>query len=71
MDIPWIYWVDVHGISLDIPSISTLMDIPGISMDVPGIFHVYVSGHHIHGIYQAYTIHIPKTGVPDVAKDIP
>jgi hypothetical protein len=57
MDIPCIY--------LDIPGISTPMDIHGISMDIPGIFHVYVSRHHIHGIYQAYTRHIPKIGVPD------
>jgi hypothetical protein len=62
MDIPCIYFVDIHGISLDIPCISTSMDIHGISMDIPGLFHVYLSGHHIHGIYQAYTRHIPKIG---------
>ncbi len=74
MDIPRIYLVDIrgisivdiHGISKDIPCISTMMDIHGISMDIPRIFHVYWGGRHIHDIYQAYTRHILKIGVPDV-----
>jgi hypothetical protein len=66
MDIPRIYMVDIHGISMDIPRISTPLDIRGISMNVPRISHVYRSGRHIHGIYVVYTRHIPKIGVPDV-----
>ena len=33
--------------------------------DIPCIYHVYVGHLHIHGIYQAYSRHIPKIGVPD------
>ncbi len=56
MDIPCIYCVDIHGISMDmIPCISISMDIHGISMDIPCIFHVYVGHLHIHGIYHLYT----------------
>jgi hypothetical protein len=43
------------------------MDIHGKSKDIPCIFHVYVGHLHIHGIYQAYSRHIPKIGVPDVS----
>ncbi len=32
---------------------------------IPCICHVYVGHLHIHGIYQAYSRHIPKIGVPD------
>ncbi len=71
MDIPWIYLVDIYGISKNIPCIFSLMDIHGISMDIlpldiPCIYHVYVGHLHIHGIYQAYSRHIPEIGVPDV-----
>ncbi len=34
------------------------VDIHGISMDMPRIFHVYVSGLHIYGIYHVYTWYI-------------
>ncbi len=50
---------------MDIPRVSTPLDICGISMDIPCISHVYRSGRHIHGIYVVYTRHIPKIGVPD------
>jgi hypothetical protein len=61
------YLVDIHGISKDIPCISSLMDIHGIFKDIPCIYHVYVGHLHImiRGIYQAYSRHIPKIGVPD------
>ncbi len=65
MDIPCIFLVDIHGISKDIPCISSLMDIHGISKDIPYIYHVYVGHLHIRGIYQAYSRHMPKIGVPD------
>jgi hypothetical protein len=41
MDIPRIYFVDIRGIPMDIPCISTTLDIHGIYMDIPRIFHVY------------------------------
>jgi hypothetical protein len=66
MDTPGKYLVDIRGISMDIPCISTLLDIHGISMDKPRISHVYRSGRHIHGIYVVCTRHIPKIRVPDV-----
>ncbi len=53
---------------MDIPCISSLMDIhhDGISLDIPCICHLYHWDlHTIHGIYQAYTRHIPEIGVPD------
>ncbi len=53
-------------ISLDIPCISSLMDIFGIYKDIPCIYQAYEGGLHIRGIYQAYSRHIPKIGVPDV-----
>ncbi len=65
MDILGIYCWNIHGISMDIPCISASMDIHGISMDIPCIYHVYVSGLHIHGIYYVYTRYILKIGVPD------
>jgi hypothetical protein len=63
--IPCIYFVDIHGISNDIPCISSLKDIHGISKNIPCIYHVYVGGLHIRGIYQAYLRHILEIGVPD------
>jgi hypothetical protein len=56
-----------HGISKDIPCISSLMDIHGISKDKPCICHVYVRGLHIRGIYQAYSEsrHKPEIVIPD------
>ncbi len=36
-------------------------------MVYPSIYHVYVEHLHIHGIFQAYSRHIPKIGVPDEA----
>jgi hypothetical protein len=50
MDIPWISnGVYIHGISMDIPGISTKY-IPGISMDIHGIsFDVYCTWY-IRGI---------------------
>jgi hypothetical protein len=65
LDIPCIYLLDIHGISKDIPCISTPMDIHGISMDIPRIYHVYVGRLHRYGIYHVYTRHIPKIRVPD------
>ena len=46
--------------------ISTEVDIHGISMNIPSISHVYRSELHIHGIYVVYTTerHIPKIRVP-------
>jgi hypothetical protein len=43
MDMARIYLDDIRGISMEIPCISTSLDIhgPGISMDIPHIFHVY------------------------------
>ncbi len=43
------------------------MDIHGISKDIPctSIYQAYEGGLHIRGIYQAYSRHIPKIGVPD------
>jgi hypothetical protein len=41
------------------------MDIHGISLDRPCIFHIYVSGLQIHGIYHVYTRHIQKIRVLD------
>jgi hypothetical protein len=64
MYIPCIYLVDVHGISKDIPWYIQGY-IHGITKDIPCIFHVYVGHLHIRGIYQAYSRHIPKIGVPD------
>jgi hypothetical protein len=62
MDIPGIYLVDIHGISMDIPRISTLLDIHGISELYPWI-SVYIPcisvrtayTWDIHGISHAYT----------------
>ncbi len=51
MDIPRIYLVDTHGISMDIPRISTPLDIHGISMDI----RVYPMPVYIRvGQYQKY-----------------
>ncbi len=62
MDIPCIYFVDIHGIFMDIPCISNSRDtsIHGISMDIPWIYHVtvYVGGLHIHDIYHVYTMYM-------------
>jgi hypothetical protein len=66
MDIPRIYLVDIHGKSMDIPGISTPLDMRGVSMDIPCTSQVYRSGRHIHGIFVVYTRYIPKIGVPDV-----
>ena len=57
-------------ISKDIPCISSLMDIHGISKDIPCIYQAYEGGLHIRGIYQAYSRHIPKIGVPDVVCNV-
>ena len=65
MDILGIYCWNIHGIYMDIPCISASMDIHGIYMYIPCIYHVYVSGLHIHGIYYVYTRYILKIGVPD------
>jgi hypothetical protein len=66
MDVPCIYLVNINGISMDIPHISTPSDIHGISMDiVPFIYSnhhdavYYVGGLHRHGIYHVYTMYIP------------
>ncbi len=61
MDIPGIYLVtvDMHGISIvrtiDIPCISTRLDIKGIFMDI----HVYPMYIGQDGIYMEYTLYIP------------
>jgi hypothetical protein len=55
MDIPWIYLMDIHGISKDIPCISRLLDIHGISKDIPCISMDIVEVY----IYMVYTRHIP------------
>ena len=39
--------------------------IQGYTMYIPYIYHTYGWGHYMYGIYQAYTRHIPKIGVPD------
>jgi hypothetical protein len=36
-------------------------------MDILCIYHLFVGHLHIHGIYQAYSRHIPKIQVPDDA----
>ncbi len=54
MDIPRIYLVDIHGISMDIPHISTPLDIRGISMDI----HVYPMYIGQDSIYMGYTWYI-------------
>jgi hypothetical protein len=41
VDLLRIYLVDIRGISIDIPCISTTLDIHGIYMDMLRIFHVY------------------------------
>jgi hypothetical protein len=55
MDIPWIYLMDIHGISKDIPCISRLLDIHGISKDIPCISMDIVEDY----ICLVYTRHIP------------
>ncbi len=35
------------------------MDIHGISMDIPSIFHLYAGHLHLHGIYHVCTMYIP------------
>ena len=63
--IPGIYIVYIPCISLDIHGISIAMYIHGISLDIPCIYHPYGWHFHMDGIYQVYTRHIPKIGVPD------
>jgi hypothetical protein len=50
MDIPPIYLVDIHGISMYIPRISTLSDTHGIFMDI----HVYPMYIGQDSIYMGY-----------------
>ena len=59
MDIPCIYLVNIHGISLDIHGISTLLDMYGISKDIPYIYHTYTIHIYQDTICMVYTIHIP------------
>ncbi len=49
-----------HGIYMDIPCITTSMDIPRISMDILRMYHVYVGDLHIRGIYHVYAWYVPK-----------
>ena len=39
--------------------------IQGYTIHIPYIYHTYLSGHNMYGIYHTYTRHIPKIGVPD------
>ena len=40
--------------------------IQGYTIHIPYIYHTYLSGHNMYGIYHTYTRHIPKIRVPDV-----
>ena len=42
--------------------------IQGYTIHIPYIYHTYLSGHNMYGIYHTYTRHIPKIGVPDEAE---
>jgi hypothetical protein len=57
MDIPWIYLMDIHGISKDIPC---------ISMDIVEDYIYMVYTRHIPGIYRksGFQMSGPATGRP-------
>ncbi len=55
MDIPRIYLVDIPGISMEIPCISTMLDIHGSTTYIPCILVRTAYTWNIRGIYQAYT----------------